>query len=159
MFVTQLTKKCSSPSTGKGVEKETKTHSQKFCKLSIPKSWSQVQSAMWQNNDPESCNVRMRESLFSSKSVIFIVSPCTRSQMHLLTNRNCYQTTTSNGSDIWRPVSGIDVRCSRRVNLTPYGISLNIICCPPTRLILRLITQIQDQSQVEWPLYYSHLRR
>ena len=94
------------------------------------------------NNDPKNCNVRMKESLFSSQSVIFIVSPCARSQMHLFTNRNCYQTTPSNSSDIWRPVSGIDVWCSRRVNLTLYGISLNMICCPPTRLILSLITQI-----------------
>lgn len=142
MFVTRLTKKCSSQSTAMGAEKETKIDSQKFCKLFIPKSWEPSVNSHVANNDPKSCNVRMKESLFSSQSVIFIVPPCARSQMHLFTNRNCYQTTTSNGSDIWRPVSGIDVWCSRRVNLTLYDISLNMICCPPTRLILRLITQI-----------------
>lgn len=126
----------------KGGRERNKNWFPKFCKLFIPKSWSQVSTAMWQTMIPKNCNVRMKESLFSSQSVIFIVSPCARSQMHLFTNRNCYQTTTSNSSDIWRPVSGIDVWCSRRVNLTLYGISLNMICCPPTRLILSLITQI-----------------
>jgi hypothetical protein len=114
----------------------------KILQTFIPKSWEPSVNSHVANNDPKSCNPRMKESLFSSQSVIFIVPPCARSQMHLFTNRNCYQTTTSNGSDIWRPISGIDVWCSRRVNLTLYDISLNMICCPPTRLISRLVTQI-----------------
>jgi hypothetical protein len=142
MFVIRLTKKMLITVNCNGSRERNKNWFPKILQTLYTQILEPSVDSHVANNDPKSCNVRMKESLFSSQSVIFIVPPCARSQMHLFTNRNCYQTTTSNGSDIWRPVSGIDVWCSRRVNLTLYDISLNMICCPPTRLISRLVTQI-----------------